>query len=187
MTAPNIAENVCRGTPSQSAQVPYSRLSSISVSPTSNQYAEVARLGLGPIVGKASGARGLQEAVTSVSGGNLPPGAQLGISRGDALLAYTIAGDDATQVITGNPWLLGYADAHRRAGVNLAAWALEALRQPLVSERTRATPYPRLTALLDAIGDSASETTAEGDWYFHVLARDGSTQRLALDEIPLPG
>src|SRR5438309_8822860 len=32
----NIAENVCRGTPSQSAQAPHSDVSSISVSPTSN-------------------------------------------------------------------------------------------------------------------------------------------------------
>src|SRR5260370_2168070 len=39
MTAPNTAENVCRGTPSQSAQVPYSRLSSTSVSPTSSTTA----------------------------------------------------------------------------------------------------------------------------------------------------
>src|SRR6266498_2647437 len=39
MTAPNMAEKVCRGTPSQSAQVPYSVVSSISVSPTSNTTA----------------------------------------------------------------------------------------------------------------------------------------------------
>jgi hypothetical protein len=39
MTAPNTAEKVCRGTPSQSAQVPYSRLSSTIVSPTSKNTA----------------------------------------------------------------------------------------------------------------------------------------------------
>src|SRR4029453_11729658 len=41
MTAPNTAENVCRGIPSQSAQVPYSVVSSISVSPTSNTTARM--------------------------------------------------------------------------------------------------------------------------------------------------
>ena len=39
--SPKTAENVCRGTPSQSAQVPYSRVSSIRTSPTSNQTARI--------------------------------------------------------------------------------------------------------------------------------------------------
>src|SRR6266516_3934392 len=39
MTAPKTAEKVCRGTPSQSAQVPYSVVSLISTSPTSNTTA----------------------------------------------------------------------------------------------------------------------------------------------------
>src|SRR6266540_1171443 len=39
MTAPNMAEKVWRGTPSQSAQVPYSVVSFISVSPTSKTTA----------------------------------------------------------------------------------------------------------------------------------------------------
>src|SRR5664280_976050 len=42
MTAPNIAEKVCRGTPSQSAQLPYSVLSSMRVSPTSKNTARTA-------------------------------------------------------------------------------------------------------------------------------------------------
>src|SRR6266571_2677831 len=39
MTAPNMAEKVWRGMPSQSAQVPYSVVSLISVSPTSKTTA----------------------------------------------------------------------------------------------------------------------------------------------------
>src|SRR2546421_9716617 len=39
MTAPKTAEKVCRGMPNQSAQVPYSRLSSTIVSPTSKNTA----------------------------------------------------------------------------------------------------------------------------------------------------
>src|SRR5664280_309060 len=42
MTAPNIAEKVCRGTPSQSAQLPYSVVSSMRVSPTSKNTARTA-------------------------------------------------------------------------------------------------------------------------------------------------
>src|ERR1700716_4082961 len=41
MTAPITAEKVCRGMPSQSAQVPYSRVSLIKTSPTSNQTARI--------------------------------------------------------------------------------------------------------------------------------------------------
>src|SRR6266581_6736787 len=52
MTAPNIAENVCRGTPSQSAQVPYSRLSSIKVSPTSNHTARIVTKSILPSLSK---------------------------------------------------------------------------------------------------------------------------------------
>src|SRR5262249_2747289 len=47
ITAPNTAENVCRGTPSQSAHVPYSRLSSTSVSPTSKTTALITRASYG--------------------------------------------------------------------------------------------------------------------------------------------
>src|SRR5664280_3505277 len=42
MTAPNIAEKVCRGTPSQSAQLPYSVVSLMRVSPTSKNTARTA-------------------------------------------------------------------------------------------------------------------------------------------------
>lgn len=157
------------------------------VDPTVEQYAEVARLGLGPIVGRSAAAWGDRRAVAAMSEGGLPAGAQLAVKRGDALLGYTIAGDEAAQVITGNPWLAGFADAHRRAGVNLAAWAIEALRKPMVIERARSAPYPRLAALLDVIGDAASETTAAGDWYFYLPTPKGHLKRLALDEIPLPG
>src|SRR4051812_36607198 len=41
MTAPNIAWKVCRGTPSQSAQVPYSLVSSTRHSPTSKTTARI--------------------------------------------------------------------------------------------------------------------------------------------------
>lgn len=41
MTAPKTAENVCRGTPNQSAHVPYSRVSLTITSPTSNTTARI--------------------------------------------------------------------------------------------------------------------------------------------------
>src|SRR5579875_1108333 len=46
MTAPKTAENVCRGTPSQSAHVPYSRVSSTRHSPTSKTTAWITTITL---------------------------------------------------------------------------------------------------------------------------------------------
>src|SRR3954451_9972781 len=47
MTAPNMAEKVCLGTPSQSAHDPYSVVSSIRTSPTSKTTAVIRRSGDG--------------------------------------------------------------------------------------------------------------------------------------------
>lgn len=132
-------------------------------------------------------AHGLQDDVTAIATGTLPTGTQIGVERSGALLSYTIANDQATHVIAGNPWLASHDKEHRQAGVNLAAWALEELRAPSVIQRARDTPYPRLTALLDAIGTAPSDTDAAGNWYFHLPADGGTTQRLSLEEIPLPG
>src|SRR5215218_6361253 len=66
MTAPNMAEKVCRGTPSQSAHAPYSVDSSMSVSPMSKTTARKAGAGfcrcckgcfLPDVVRQAQGAR----------------------------------------------------------------------------------------------------------------------------------
>ena len=157
------------------------------VDPTVEQYAEVARFGLGPIVGPVTAVHGLQEAVTAISGGTLPAGTQVAVERNDALLAYTVAGDQATQVITNHEWLASRGEEHRRAGVNLAAWALEALRRPGVIARARATPYPRVTALIETIGAAPSETDAAGNWYFRLPAEDSGTRRVSIDDIPTPG
>jgi hypothetical protein len=43
--------------------------------------------------------------------------------------------------------------------------ALEALRTPSAIQRARTAPYPRVAALLDAIGNSPSETDADGNWF----------------------
>jgi len=58
------------------------------------------------------------------------------------MLLYTVAGQEATRVITDSSWMVQNADGHRRTGANLASYALDALRRPPVISIARAAPFP---------------------------------------------
>ena len=58
------------------------------------------------------------------------------------MLLYTVAGQEATRVITDSSWIVQNADGHRRTGANLASYALDALRRPSVISIARAAPFP---------------------------------------------
>jgi len=103
------------------------------------------------------------------------------------MLLYTVASQEATRIITDSPWMVQTAGEHRRAGINLASYALDALRRPSVISIARAAPFPRVTGLLDVIGDAPSETDAAGNWYFTLPDPVGGQHRLRIDEISLPG
>lgn len=157
------------------------------VDATVAQYPEAARLGLGPVVGRIEAVTGPEGDVTAITQGQgVPPGAHFGVPRGDAVLLYTVAGADAAAAARSSPYFAELAPEHQRTGTNLAAYALEALREADTGRRARQAPYPRLAALLNAIGDSPSRTDAAGNWFFDVPRSGGGTQSLSLGEIPLP-
>jgi hypothetical protein len=114
------------------------------------------------------------------------PGAHFGVPRKDAMLLYTVAGRRRPRAAYSSPLFAQYAPEHRRAGTNLAAYALEALRTPSAIQRARTAPYPRVAALLDAIGNSPSETDADGNWFFSLPDPGCGMQGLGLDDIPVP-
>jgi hypothetical protein len=157
------------------------------VDPTVAQYPAVAQMALGPIVGRLQAATGPQGKVTAITQGQaVPPGTHFGVPRKDGMLLYTIAEQDAAAAAHSSPFFARYASEHRRTGTNLASYALEALRAPSAIQRARTAPYPRLVALLDAIGDSPSSTDDDGNWFFDLPDPGGGTQALSLDDIPLP-
>jgi hypothetical protein len=150
---------------------------------TIEQFREIGRLKMGPIVGRMAvqltpGQRG--------TGGSLPAGSQLPVRRANLTLLYTMADDDATRVILDHPAAHTDPDGLQRAGVNIASTALEFLRRDSSARQLDMSPYPRVVALLAAIGDAPAETDESGDWYFSVPGDDGQTRRLRLDQIPLP-
>ena len=157
------------------------------VDPTVAQYPAVARLALGPVVGRVQAVTGPQGKVTAIAQGQgAPPGTHFGMPRKDAMLLYTIAGEDAAAAAHSSPFFTRYAPEHRRTGINLASYAIEALRTPSAIQRARTAPYPRLAALLDAIGDSPSSTDSDGNWFFDLPAPGGGTQSLSLENTPVP-
>ncbi|MGW7468534.1 hypothetical protein ACWGJT_28715 [Streptomyces xantholiticus] len=81
---------------------------------------------------------------------------------------------------------LTHAASHRRTGVNVASLALVALRGEGVRGRAMQTPYPRLGALLQTVGDAPYETDESRDIRFRLPDQDGRDRWLRLDEIPLP-
>jgi hypothetical protein len=96
MTAPNMAAKVCRGMPNQSAQAPYSRVSSMRTSPTSNQTARIGDMGRDSSCAHFSWPGGLAEVwdatfkvesaagVVSLNGGR-HPATQAGNQQGERL------------------------------------------------------------------------------------------------------
>jgi GTPase len=59
-----------------------------------------------------------------------------------------------------------YADPHRHTGVNVALLMLAALRTPEVIGRAMQSPYPRLRALLRAVGEVPYDVEEDRDVRF---------------------
>ncbi|GGN56022.1 hypothetical protein GCM10011579_016640 [Streptomyces albiflavescens] len=149
------------------------------VDATVEQFDEVREIGMGPMVGKV--------ALSLAGDGSLmEPGAQVVLQRGDLVLTYTVAGPQALASIVEHPEAVAHADGHRRTGVNVASFTLVALRGEGVRGRAMQAPYPRLRALLRAVGDAPYEADEAGDVRFCLLDQDGRERWLRLDEIPLP-
>ena len=149
------------------------------VDPTVEQFEVVRRLNMGPLIGKAVGGT-----VSPTAGEDLfAPGLMFAAKRENLTLIYTIAEEHYSLELEER--LEQYVtDGHRRAGANNAALALMMLRIPEVIERARKVPYPRLQALLDAVGD-APERNIDGDLHFMMPGPDGSTAPVTLDRIEL--
>jgi hypothetical protein len=102
------------------------------------------------------------------------------------MLTYTLADDQANQVLLQHPYLAAHTDRYRRTGINTASLILVALRIPDVLGRAMQTPYPGLKALLRAVGDAPYDVDAQGDVRFQLPDSSGQARWLRLDEIDLP-
>jgi hypothetical protein len=150
------------------------------VDATVEQFAKVREQGGGPLVG-----RSVASTTSFEPGQLLPPGTRLAVQRGDIVMTYRLSHLSTRDVIDGQPWILQNAHRHYRTGVNLASLVLEPLRMPEVIGRARQAPYPRLRALLRAIGDAPQEIDDNRDIRF-VLPGPATPHGMRLDEIPLP-
>ncbi|GIF75679.1 MULTISPECIES: hypothetical protein [Asanoa] len=143
------------------------------VDPTVEQVPAIRKLGMGPLVGR----------VPAEVAKNVRMGSDIiGVPRGDLIVAYLPVDPDCSDVLDGAPVLVDNAEGHRRAGINLATLILEAFRAPGVVERIRRAPYPRLRALLDAIGDAPMAPDPAHD--MRITLAGGAAVRL--DELDLP-
>ncbi|OAR25055.1 hypothetical protein A8W25_28745 [Streptomyces sp. ERV7] len=149
------------------------------VDPTIEQFDEVRRVGMGPMVGKVAMS-------TREDGSLVEPGAKVMLQRGDLVVTYTVAGPEALASIVEHPEAIAHADGHRRTGVNTASLTLAALRAEGVRDRAMQAPHPRLHTLLQAVGDAPYESDEAQDVRFHLPDQSGQEQWLRLDEIPLP-
>ncbi|WP_406359336.1 hypothetical protein OID55_41450 [Streptomyces sp. NBC_00715] len=149
------------------------------VDPTIEQFDEVRKIGMGPMVGKVT-------LSTHEDGSIVEPGAQVMMQRGDLTLTYTVAGPEALASIVEHPEAIAHADRHRRTGVNTASLTLAALRGEDVRERALQAPHPRLHALLQAVSDAPYEADEAQDVRFRLPDQSGQEKWLRLDEIPLP-
>ena len=145
------------------------------VDATVEQYREISRLHLGPIVGRTVLSTGPVDAGRPVLAGT-----HFGVSRQHLMLLYTASGSEAAVDLASHPLIREGQPLYQRAGLNLASHALLALLDPAVIDRARQSPYPRLHALLDALTGRAHQITDDGDWYFL------TPEPQRLDELTLP-
>lgn len=151
------------------------------VDATVEQFDEVREIGFGPMVGRVT-----LSTHAAHGGSMMEPGAQVVLQRGDLELTYTVAGPGALASIVEHPEAVSHADGYRRTGVNVASFTLVALRDVGVRGRAMQAPYPRLRALLRAVGDAPYEADESGDVRFFLPDQNDQEQWLRLDEIPLP-
>ncbi|MFC9916540.1 hypothetical protein [Streptomyces sp. NPDC059862] len=150
------------------------------VDPTIEQFEKVRAIGAGPMIGKVA-----LSTEPTPGGGLMEPGAQVVLRRGDLVVTYTVAGPKALDSILDHPEVRAHVAGHRRTGVNVASLTLDALRSAGVRERAMQTPYPRLHALLQAVGDAPHEADENGDVRFLLPDDEGRERWLRLDELPL--
>ncbi|WP_405183685.1 hypothetical protein OG225_43030 (plasmid) [Nocardia sp. NBC_01377] len=153
------------------------------VDATVEQYPEVRRHRLGPIVGRVAATSGNTAQRSALQRGELAPNAHIAVQREDLVLLYTTVGNEFDQIVTGHPGVIANAEQHRLAGIDLASHALMFWRLPGVVDRVRAAPYPRLHALLDAVGTTDPVPDDTGHLRFPVSVGDGTEVALRLDDI----
>ncbi|WP_148014606.1 hypothetical protein [Streptomyces sp. ME109] len=79
--------------------------------PTIEQFAEVRKIDMGPMVGKVTMS-------THEDGSTVEPGMRVVMQRGDLTPAYTVAGSETLASIVEHPEAIAHADGHRRIGGN---------------------------------------------------------------------
>lgn len=146
---------------------------------TVEQYPPVRHYRLGPIVGRAT----TGGAVARPGAADPPAGWRLAVRRKDLLLTYTTI--TGPEVVVDSDWVRGHRDRYRRAGINLASEVLVLLRGPEVIERVPVSDYPRLGALLTAVGGAELSEDESGDRVFARPGADGRCRPVRLDEIAL--
>ncbi|WP_433717087.1 hypothetical protein ACQP2U_42660 (plasmid) [Nocardia sp. CA-084685] len=131
------------------------------------QYPEVRASMPLPVVGRMAGSVGGSAASRSaLAEGRLTPGIHMAVPREELTLDYTVI-EGSEVIITGAHAIASdIAQRFRGGGINLVSAALEWWRKPGIVERVRDAPYPRLHALLAAIGDAPVHRDADDDWFF---------------------
>lgn len=148
---------------------------------TAEQFPQIGRLQMGPVVGRISSANQPIDLR-----GPIPPGTHFAVQRKHLILLYTVSEEEYSSVILDHPPIRDAQPAYRRAGINLAAHALALMRLPSVIESAQRSPYPRLRALLAALGDAPDHVAPGGDWFFQIPNGAGRPVGLPLDEVPVP-
>ncbi|GAA0911052.1 hypothetical protein [Pseudonocardia zijingensis] len=153
---------------------------------TVEQYPEVRKYRLGPIIGRSVVARGTEEQREAVARGELVPGSHIGVKREALMLLYTTVSEQFKDVVADGPLVQETRELYRRAGVNLASTALQYFRHPEIVERVKLAPYPRVHKLIEAIGGAKVQVDKSGDMWFKLKNGDGEDLQLRLDDVPVP-
>ncbi|WP_280426416.1 hypothetical protein [Nocardia carnea] len=147
------------------------------VDATVMQYPEVRASMPLPVIGRMAGSIGGGPASrASLAEGRLAAGTHMTVPREDLILDYTVLTADPhviTDPFTTDP---EKAALFRSSGINLISNALEWWRRPGIVERARTAPYPRLHALLDAVGQAPVHVDADGNRTFETTP--GSRTRI---------
>lgn len=150
---------------------------------TLEQFPGLAELRGGPAVGRCGGFLDPRtgEFAAGHSAVRIPEGGNIALMRGPLMVLYTLSSDADTSAIVAHPHVQVGEPLFRRAAMNLISIVLGYVRETShLPAALRDTPYPRLHAFMDAIGDAPLSRKDNGDALFTI---DGRAMKL--DEIPL--
>ncbi|MEU7802623.1 hypothetical protein AB0B10_25525 [Micromonospora arborensis] len=145
------------------------------VDPTIQQFPEMATEKM-PLIGRVG-------ASSHAISDSLPPGSDIPIPRQGTQLMYSVL--DTEAFVLDTEVARRAEQLNPKSAANIAGWALSIMGTPDIEPRIRSASFPRIHALLSAIGGADVDAGPDG-YRFMLPGPNGQLVPTWIDDVPLP-